>query len=196
LRKPSNGQHVAAPASTLKQPHRPLPLPGAPSPREARDEFGKHQFQVVAGNIADAVRSIGGLIFDRAMAGWDVSVVVDGDTDRAPDDRPIRILGGRVATRTSDPSYARALLRPHLLAVATDVMVKSDAVRRHVLALANDSETDVLLWGRHRPTKLPRTFVAARHQPSAAAHIFKSHALLAGGAQAIPRADEGFYSMA
>ena len=33
-------------------------------------------------NVADAVMSIGGLIFDRAMAGWDVSVVVDGDSDR------------------------------------------------------------------------------------------------------------------
>jgi hypothetical protein len=52
-----------------------------------------------------------------------------------------------------------------------------------------------LLWGRHHPTNLPRTFVAARHQPSAAAHIFKSHALLGVGAQAIPRAGEGLYSM-
>jgi hypothetical protein len=187
---------VAAPASTLKQSHRPLPPPGAPSSREAPGELGKYQFQVVAGNIADAVIWIGGLIFDRAMAGWEVSVVVDGDTDREVDDRAARILGARVVKRMSDPNSARALPRPHLLAVATDVMVKSDAVRRHVLALGNDSETDVLLWGRHHPTNFARRFVAARHQPSAAAHIFKSHALVAGGAQAIPRADEGFYSMA
>jgi hypothetical protein len=196
LRKPTNGQHVAAPASTLKQLHRPLPLPGTPLPREAPNELGKYQFQVVAGNIADAVMWIGGLIYDRAMAGWDVSVVVDGDTDRGVDDRPARILGARAAKRMPDPNYVRALPRPHLLAVATDVMVKSDAVRRHVLAVGNDSETNVLLWGRHHPTNFACTFVAARHQPSAAAHIFKSHALVAVGAQAIPRADEGFYSMA
>jgi hypothetical protein len=195
LRKTSNGQHVAAPASTLKQRHRPLARPGASSPGEAIDEFGKYQFQVVARNIADAVMSIGGLIFDRAMAGWDVSVLVDGGIDGAADDRPVRILGARLVKRNWGPNYAAALPRPHLLAVATDVMVRSDAVRRHVLALGNDSETDVLLWGRHHPTKLPRTFIAARHQPSAAAHIFKSHALLGVGAQAIPRADEGFYSM-
>jgi hypothetical protein len=187
---------VTAPASTLKQLHRPLPLPGASSVREVPDALGKYQFQVVAGNIADAVMSIGGLIFDRAMAGWDVSVVVDGDADRTVDDRPIRILGARLAKRMPEPTYPPALPRPHLLAVAADVMVKSDAVRRHVLAIGNDSETDVLLWGRHHPTTFTRTFIAARHQPSAAAHIFKSHALLAGGAQAIPRADEGFYSMA
>ena len=187
---------MTAPASTLKQLHRPLPRLGASSLREAPDEFGKYQFQLVARNIADAVLSIGGLIFDRAMAGWDVSVVIDGEIDGAVDDRPIGILGARLATRMSGPNYARALPRPHLLAVATDVMVKSDSVRRHVLALGHDTETDVLLWGRHHPTNFARTFVAARHQPSAAAHIFKSHALLAVGAQVIPRADEGFYSMA
>jgi hypothetical protein len=195
LHKSSNGQHVAAPASALKQRHRPLPNPGSSSLREAPGEFGKYQFLVVAWNIADAVMSIGGLMFDRAMAGWDVSVVVDGDIDGAVGDRPVRILGARLAKRMPGPNYAAALPRPHLLAVATDVMVKSDAVRRHVLALGNDSEIDVLLWGRHHPTKFPRTFVPARHQPSAAAHIFKSQALLADGAQAIPRADEGFYSM-
>jgi hypothetical protein len=139
--------------------------------------------------------SIGGLIFDRAMAGWDVSVVVDGQIDGAVDDRPVRILGARLAKRMPGPNYAAALPRPHMFAVATDVMVKSDAVRRHVLALGDHSEIDVLLWGRHHPTSFPRTFVAARHQPSGAAHIFKSHALLAGGTQAIPRVDEGFYAM-
>jgi hypothetical protein len=196
LHKSSNGQHVAAPASTLKQRHRPLPRPGASSLREAPDEFGKYQFQVVARSITDAVMSIGGLIFDRAMAGWDVSVVVDGEIDGAVDDRPVRILGARLAERMSGSNYAAALPRPQILAVATDVMVKSDAVRRHVLALGDTTEIDVLLWGRHHPTNFPRAFAAARHQPSAAAHIFKSHALLAVGAQATPRADEGFYSMA
>lgn len=196
LGKESNGQHVTAPASTLTQLHRPLPRLGASSPCAAPDEFGKYQFQLVARNIADAVMSIGGFIFDRATEGWDVRVVIDGEIDGAVDDRPIRILGARFATRISGPNYARALPRPQLLAVATDVMVKSDALRRHVLALGNDTETDVLLWGRHHPTNFARTFVAARHQPSAAAHIFKSHALLAVGAQAIPRADEGLYSMA
>ena len=125
--------------------------------------------------------SIGGLIFDRAMAGWDVSVVVDGGTDRVIDDRPIRILGGRVAKRLGT-NRVGLLARPHLLAVATDVMVKSEAVRRQVLAAGNDKDAEVLLWGRHHPTNLNCTFVAARHRPSAAAQVFKSQALAAGGA--------------
>lgn len=183
---------MTAPASTLSHPLRPLTRPAVPLLRDAIDELGKYQFQVVAGSVADAVRSIGGLIFDRAMAGWEVSVVVHGDT--GADDRPLRILGARVAKRLSDPGHA--LPRPHLLAVATDVMVKSDAVRRRVLAIGDDNETEVLLWGRHHPTNLNRAFVAVRHQPSAAAHVFKAQALTAGGAPAMQRADEGFYSLA
>jgi hypothetical protein len=190
----SNGQHVAAPASPLRQLHRPIPLPRASSPRSDLDDFGRYRFQVVAANITDAVMSIGGLIFDRAMAGWDVSVVVDGGTDRVIDDRPIRILGGRVARRLEN--QVGLLARPHMLAVATDVMVKSEAVRRQVLAAGNDNAAEVLLWGRHQPTNLHCRFVAARHRPSAAAQVFKSQALAAGGALVSQRADEGFYSLA
>jgi hypothetical protein len=185
---------VAAPASPLHQLHRPIPLPRASSPRSDLDDFGRYQFQVVAANIVDAVMSIGGLIFDRAMAGWQVSVVVDGGTDRVIDDRPIRILGGRVAKRWED--RVGRLPRPHMLAVATDVMVKSEAMRRQVLAAGNDKEAEVLLWGRHHPTNLNCRFVAGRHRPSAAAQVFKSQALAAGGGLISQRADEGFYSLA
>jgi hypothetical protein len=185
---------VAAPASPLPQLHRPIPPRRASSPGRDLDDFGRYRFQVVAANITDAVMSIGGLIFDRAMAGWDVSVVVDGGADRVIDDRPIRILGGRVATRLENRVGLPA--RPHLLAVATDVMVKSEAVRRQVLAAGNDKATEVLLWGRHHPTNVNCRFVAARHRPSTAAQVFKSQALAAGGALISQRADEGFYSLA
>ena len=174
---------MAAPASPIKQ-----------LPRPVREDLGRYQFQVVTGNVTDAVTAIGGLIFDRAMAGWDVSVVFDGGTDRVIDDRPIRILGGRVAKRLED--RVGPLSRPHMLAVATDMMVKSQAVRRQVLAAGNDKGTEVLLWGRHHPTNPNCRFVAARHRPSAAAHVFKSQALAAGGALVSQQADEGFYSLA
>jgi hypothetical protein len=185
---------VAAPASPLQQLHRPIPLPRASSPRSDSDDFGRYQFRVVAANITDAVMAIGGLIFDRAMAGWDVSVVVDGGSDRVSDDRPIRILGGRVATRLEDRVGPPA--RPHMLAVATDVMVKNEALRRQVLAAGNDKGAEVLLWGRHHPTTMNCRFVAARHRPSAAALMFKSQALVAGGALVSQQAAEGFYSLA
>jgi hypothetical protein len=140
--------------------------------------------------------SIGGLIFDRAMAGWDVSVVLQGDTDRCVDDRPIRILGGKVGNLAGRPNRAETVPRPHILAVATDVLIRSQAVRRQVLAAGANNGTEVLLWGRFQPPNLSCRFVAVRHRPSAAAHVFKSHALTAGGATAVQHADEGFYSMA
>jgi hypothetical protein len=151
---------------------------------------------VVAANVADAVISIGGLIFDRAMSGWDVSVVVDGDKERNTDDRPIRILGGRVTTLMAGLNRAGMVPRPQMLAVATDVMVKSETVRRLVLAACTDNATEVLLWGRRHPPSLNCRFVPVRHRPSAAAHVFKSHALAAGTPFAVHLAEEGFYSMA
>lgn len=166
-------------------------MPAATLGASAADRGG-YQFQVVAASVADVVRSIGGLIFDRAMAGWEVRVVIDGDT--APDDRPLRILGARVAERLSDVGRSRVLPRPHLLAVATDVMVRSDAVRHRVLGMGDD-ETDVVLWGRYHPTNLGRTFVTVRHRPSAAAHVFKSQALMAGETQARTGADEALYAL-
>lgn len=185
---------MAAPASPLKQLNSPAQLPAAWSPRPAPEDSDQYQdryrLQVVAPNIADAVASVGGLIFDRALAGWDVTVVVAGDIEREAD-RPIRILGARVATLNCSGRAPR----PQALAVATDVLVKSEPVRRLVLAARTGTASDVLLWGRHRPPNLNCGFVPVRHRPSAAAQVFKSHALAAGGAFAMQLAEEGFYSM-
>ena len=183
---------MAAPASPLPALHRPA-LPRAAS---AREDFGRYQFQVVAADVADVVMSIGGLIFDRAMAGWDVSVVVGADGERAIDDRPVRILGARVTVVPPGPQRAAMLPAPQLLAVAGDVIVHSDAVRRQVLAAGDDTATEVLLWSPDHPPSLNCKYMPVRHRPSAAAQVFKSHAMAAGGAIADQAADEGFYSMA
>ena len=49
----------------------------------------RYRLDVVAANAADAVRFAGGWMYDRVMAGWDVTVLV---ADRS-DDRPLHILG-------------------------------------------------------------------------------------------------------
>lgn len=182
---------MAAPASTLKHLHRPARPPRATSSRRAAEDVGRYEFQVFAADVADVVRSIGGLIFDRAMAGWDVSVVVGSDGDLDFDDRPIRILGARVSNDPARPPRATTLL-----AVAGDVILKSDAVRRQVIAAGNDGATEVLLWGQGHPPSLNCKYVQVRHRPSAAAQVFKAHALAAGGVIAAQPVDEGFYSMA
>jgi hypothetical protein len=181
---------VAAPASPLTQLNSPAQLPRAKSRRPTTEDIDRYQdryrLHVVAANIADVVTSLGGLIFDRAMAGWDVTVAVDGSVN----DRAIRILGGRVAA--TGPDCPRA----HVLAVATEVFVTNEPVRRLALAARKGNATEVLLWGLRRPPNLNCTFVPVRHRPSAAAQVFKSHALAARGTFAAEPTEEGFYSMA
>jgi hypothetical protein len=187
---------VAAPASPLTQLNSPPQLRRTKSARSAPEDpdgyQGRYRLHVVATSVADVVTSIGGLIFDRAMAGWDVTVAVDENVD----DRAIRILGGRVATLAARPDGARSAPRPQVLAVATDVFVANEPVRRLVLAARKSNAVDVLLWGRRQPPNLNCRFVPGRHRPSAAAQVFKSHALTARGTVVAEPTDEGFFSMA
>ena len=187
---------MAAPARPLRQLHRPARPPRPTSARTSAEDVGRYQFRVVAADVADAVMSVGGLIFDRAMAGWDVSVVLDADSERGIDDRPIRILGARVTNMPTGQQRATMLLAPQMLAVAAEVIVKSDTVRRQVLVAGNDAATAVLLRGGDHPPSLNCKYIPVRHRPSAAAHVFKSHALAAGGAMTAQPADEDFFSMA
>lgn len=184
---------MAAPASPLTPLNSPAQLPRAKSRRPTAEDTDRYQdryrLHVVATNIADVVTSLGGLIFDRAMAGWDVTVEVERGIGREAD-RAIRILGGRVAA--AGPDCPRA----HVLAFATDVFVTNEPVRRLALAARKGNATEVLLWGRRQPPNLNCTFVPVRHRPSAAAQVFKSHALAARGTFAAEPTEEGFYSMA
>jgi hypothetical protein len=175
IKSQSNGQHVAAPARPLTATRTPARLPA--------DDVDRYRLHVVATNVADAVMSIGGLIFDHAMAGWDVTVAVDGDSRGVVDDRPIRVLGATVGAGPCDPQ---------VLAIATDVFIGNERLRRLALAAGKARATDVLLWGRRHPPKLNRSFVPVRHRPSAAAQVFKSHALCRVPAEP---ADEALFSM-
>ena len=58
----------------------------------------RYRLDVVASSVVDVVRFAGGWLFDRAMAGWDVTVLI---ADR-PDDRPLQVLGAQ----TLDLEYA------------------------------------------------------------------------------------------
>jgi hypothetical protein len=185
-----NGQLVAAPASPLTELNNPASLPAAKSRRLTPQDIDRYRLHVVATSVADVVTSIGGLIFDRAMAGWDVTVAVAGGVE-VEAERALRILGARVATAGSESAGSA-----HVLAVASDVFVANEPVRRLAVAARRGDATEVLLWGRRRPPNLNGRFVPAQHWPSAAAQLFKSHALAAGGSFAAEPAEEGFYSMA
>ena len=52
----------------------------------------RYRLDVVAASVVDVVRFAGGWLFDRSMAGWDVTVLVADH----PDDRPLQILGAQM----------------------------------------------------------------------------------------------------
>lgn len=135
----------------------------------------RYRLDVVAASVADVVRFAGGWLFDRAMAGWDVTVLVADH----PDDRPLQILGAQ----TLDLEHVLATVgqrpRPQTLAAAADLFGCDSRVRRGVLQALDQGVTEVTLWGETWPTELDDSVGLVQHQLSAAAQVFKAHAFAA-----------------
>jgi hypothetical protein len=146
----------------------------------------RYRLDVVATSVVDVVTFAGGWLFDRAMAGWDVTVLL---TDH-PDDRPLRILGAR----TLDLEYALASAdywpHPQTLAAAADLFGCDSRVRQGVLQALDHGVTEVTLWGEIWPAELNDSVGLVQHQLSAAAQAFKAHALAAA---AVPKAALGAF---
>jgi hypothetical protein len=128
----------------------------------------------------DVVKSAGGWLFDRVMAGWDVTVLVTDSTD----DRPLQILGAQ----TLDLEYALRTVgrrpRPQSLAVAAGLCGSDARVRDGVLQALEHGLTEVTLWGETKSTGLDRSVDSVHHHLSAAAQAFKAQALAAAAAPA------------
>ncbi|WIM86053.1 hypothetical protein PT015_14075 [Candidatus Mycobacterium wuenschmannii] len=142
----------------------------------------RYRLDVVAANVADVVRFAGGWLFDRTMAGWDVTVLV---ADHA-DERPLQILGARIL----DLEYALATVGhrppPQTLAAAADLFDCDPRVREGVLQALDQGATEVTLWGQTWPVELDATVGLVEHRLSAAALAFKAQALAAAGMGAAP----------
>ena len=82
----------------------------------------RYRLDVVAADVADVVRCAGGWMYDRVMAGWDVTVLLADGADK----RPLHILG----VETADLESALALWadRPHpqTVAVAADLFASAE----------------------------------------------------------------------
>ncbi|HME49152.1 hypothetical protein [Mycobacterium sp.] len=135
----------------------------------------RYRLDVVAPSVPEAVVFAGGWLFDRVMAGWDVTVLVaDGS-----DDRPLQILG----VETLDLEHALASWgrrpRPQSLAVATDLFDRDSRVRFGVRRALDHGATEVTLWGKRWPAELTKSIDSVQHRLSAAARAFKAQALAA-----------------
>jgi hypothetical protein len=135
----------------------------------------RYRLDVVAPTVLDAVRFAGGWVYDRVMAGWDVTILIRDDEDV----RPLEILGAEVRDLESVLASWQDRPHPQTIAVAADLFERDDRLRRGVLSALEQGATEVTLWGEQLPAELDRSVDSVQHQLSAAARAFKAQALAA-----------------
>jgi hypothetical protein len=138
----------------------------------------RYELNVIASSGVDVVQAAGGWLFDRCMAGWEVNVLLPNRNDA----RSLRILGATtVDLHAGLTSFLRGSDRAAALAVAAELLAVDDRVREEVLEAVRSGLTEVALWGASRPTNVGGHVESMRYQLSAAARVFKGHALIAAG---------------
>jgi hypothetical protein len=135
----------------------------------------RYRLDVVAPTVLDAVRFAGGWVYDRVMAGWDVTVLIADDEDV----RPLEILGADVRDLESVLESWEDRPHPQTVAVAGDLFAVDDRVREHVMNALDQGATEVTLWGESLPAELDESVDSVQHRLSAAARAFKAQALAA-----------------
>lgn len=148
---------------------RATPLSG---PRARPDKALQYELNVVAADVTAVVSAIGGWLFDRAMAGWRVSVAADACVD----ERALRILGLKAVDLTGPWQSAEADAVA-MTAIATDRFESGDQVRT-----VRRSGAGVVFFGAHGPDGLGAAVDRVHYRPSAAALAFKAHASAVAGA--------------
>jgi hypothetical protein len=78
-------------------------------------------------------------------------------------------------------SFLRGSDRAAALAVAADLLAVDDRVREEVVEAVRSGLTEVALWGVSRPTNVGGYVESMGYRLSAAARVFKGHALAAAG---------------
>lgn len=139
---------------------------------------GKYQLEVTAVDVADLVRHVGGWIYDRANAGWDVAVTVTGECDLTP----LRILGVRTEwTGEGDGGDHEDTAAPPRLtafAVAAEALATTGDLREELLRTLKRGVSEVTIWGDGGDGL---GVDPVEHVLSSAAKAFKAHALRAAG---------------
>jgi hypothetical protein len=135
----------------------------------------RYRLDVVAPTVADAVRFAGGWVYDRVMAGWDVTVLVGSDEDV----RPLQILGARTIDLESVLDAWQERPHPQTVAVAAEMFERDPRVLQHVRTALDQGATEVTLWGERLPAELDSSVDSVEHHLSAAARAFKVKALAA-----------------
>jgi hypothetical protein len=137
----------------------------------------KYRLDVVASSAADVVASIGGWLYDRVRAGWDVNVLLPQECD----DRPLQILGVHAIALDPHVLAASAECAARGLAVSADMFAADGRIRQEVLAALDHWMTEVTLWHEDWPLNVGYRTTTVQHVLSGAARAFKRQALAAAG---------------
>src|ERR1700731_4072472 len=138
----------------------------------------RYQLNVIAASVADVVQSAGGWLFDRRMAGWEVNILLSEHNDS----QALRILGATTGDlRSGIASFLRGPERAAGLAVAADLLAIDESIQSEVLEAVRSGLTEVALWGDSRPTNVGGQVDSTEYRLTAAARMFKGHALAAAG---------------
>ena len=89
----------------------------------------KYRLDVVAASPADVVCSVGGWLYDRVRAGWDVNVLLPQRCDT----RPLRILGMQAVDLDSHIPPASTGCTTRGLAVSAEMFESDLRIRHEVL---------------------------------------------------------------
>lgn len=140
---------------------------------QARGGRVAYRLDVVGASAADVVSSIGGWLYDRVRAGWDVQVLLAQRCDH----RPLHILGMRPVELDPRMLSGGTDCVARGLAVSADMFARDAAIRREVLAALDRWMTEVTLWQDDWPLNVEHRTTTVRHVLTGAARAFKRHAL-------------------
>ena len=137
----------------------------------------KYRLDVAASSPADVVGCVGGWLYDRVRAGWDVNVLLP----RRCDSRPLQILGIQVAALDWRILSASKEYAARGLAVSADMFASDARIRQEVFTALDRWMTEVTLWHDDWPLAVGHRTATVQHLLSGAARAFKRHALAAAG---------------
>lgn len=104
----------------------------------------RYRLDVIAVSALDVVQSAGGWLYDRAMAGWQVTVLLPNGSDA----RSLRILGVQALDLEDQLAAMGPGSASQSLAVSAEAFTADARVRDKVLTSLDDRLTEVALWGR------------------------------------------------
>jgi hypothetical protein len=156
----------------------------------ARNDDFRFRLNVVAPTVADVVSCVGGWLVDRAMLGWEITVLIAA---RQQDLRPLHILGVTPLAFDEVLNGRRRLPICDGISVAADLYFGDARVRRHVLRRLHWGQSEFTLWGADWPVtpdedaSASMAAITVEHRLTVAARSFKAHALAAALGSAAER---------